>query len=772
VHSLLSPTIFIKGVFLSLIFSIFLQASITYADVINSAEDLLEIDGSSESFTLGVDIELSPAVEGNAAYISTFSGILNGDGYTISGLTRPLFHSLNSGSSVSDLELVAHSEGVIGQGILANISSANIVNVDVEGDLTSEFEAGGLVGYSTGEISSSSASGNVYGSGDYVGGLVGYSTGEISSSSASGNVYGSEDYVGGLAGYSVAEISSSSASGDVYGSGDYVGGLVGETTALITNSNAAGDVAGSGDNVGGLAGYTFAGISGSYATGDVVGSGDNVGGLVGSSFTNVSNSYATGDVSGLESVGGLVGFAPSTTSIDHSYATGDVIGSGTYNVGGLVGSSWGAAISNSQATGDVNGNYNVGGLVGWQDAGGFITNTFAAGTVTGIGDWVGGLVGALAGSELTNTFASGNVLGFGYVGGLVGINFDADIGNSYASGDVTGTYDVGGLVGIFLQGDISNSYAAGAVSGESDVGGLVGESYGDIINSYATGDVIGIEVVGGLVGDLSGTIENSYATGVVSGESDVGGLVGFSDGDINIESYATGNVIGVVSVGTLVGFSEGTFDSNFHEADGFDNGSFDRSGPVRNLLSIVNTDFAAPNLPFAVDPRINSGRPYLTSLIDSYVLPSTFSLRSYYTQAAKSLDKALISLGFKSNFSYHPNLGFQALEQNQSNSPAVIQLFEVSEYQNSNILLNKEDGLQLSISSYYKESVEIWTQGLDGEYLYLGLVEFDKDGKAILPTLKFDTANTYQLLMIKAADKLSEKPNLQAQLGQITINVI
>ena len=78
----------------------------------------------------------------------------------------------------------------------------------------------------------------------------------------------------------------------------------------------------------------------------------------------------------------------------------------------------------------------------------------------------------------------------------------------------------------------------------------------------------------------------------------------------------------------------------------------------------------------------------------------------------------------------------------------------------------------LSISSYYKEAVEIWTQGLNGEYLYLGLVEFDKDGKAILPTLKFDTANTYQLLMIKAADKVSEKPNLERKIGEITINVI
>jgi hypothetical protein len=33
------------------------------------------------------------------------------------------------------------------------------------------------------------------------------------------------------------------------------------------------------------------------------------------------------------------------------------------------------------------------------------------------------------------------------------------------------------------------------------------------------------------------------------------------------------------------------------------------------------------------------------------------------------------------------------------------------------------------------------------------------------------TFNTYQLLMIKAVDKLSQKPNLEAKVGQININV-
>jgi The GLUG motif len=502
---------------------------------------------------------------------------------------------------------------------------------------------------------------------------------------------------------------------------------------------------------------------------------------------NVSDlNLASGtDESGVIGNGALANTLEASGIIDNVSFTGDV--TGDTSVGGLVGYSEGT-ITNSSVIGDVTGYVGeelvisfVGGLVGYSE--GTITNSYAVGDVVGIINdveidfkSVGGLVGYSEGT-ITNSYASGTVDGYANVGGLVGLQIDGTISNSYATVAVTGlSDDVGGLVG-YSEGTITNSYATGLVGGDINVGGLVGESNGEIDNSYATGNVTGIDGVGGLVGESNGEINNSYAAGNVEAPDYVGGLVGYSTGDISNESYATGVVTGIDNFGGLVGYSNGTFGGVARTEGDFEDGSFDRSGPPLNLLSIVNYGVEGP-LPFLVDPRINLGRPYLTSLIDSYDVVEedteetpSFNLRSYYTQAAKSLDKALISFGFKSNFSSHPNLDFQALEQNQSKLPAVIQLFEVSEYQNSNILLNKEDGLQLSISSYYKESVEIWTQGLDGEYLYLGLVEFDKDGQATLPALTFSTANTYQLLMIKAADKLSEKPNLQAQLGQITINV-
>ena len=546
--------------------------------------------------------------------------------------------------------------------------------------------------------------------------------------------------------------------GDITGNGALANIL--ETGGTIDNVSFTGDISGETDNygmlpvgIGGLVGVSEGTISNSCAAGTVDGD-SYVGGLVGVSGGTISNSYAAGTVDGGSLVGGLVGYSVGT--IDNSSATGDVIGLGEY-IGGLVGESYGT-ITNSYATGNVNDPDESGVLFGYE---------------------VGGLVGYLGGT-LDNTYATGNVSGINYVGGLVGSTGVAtEIIDSYATGTVTGSGDdVGGLVGrLDIGHTITNSYAAGTVEGTNDVGGLVGYSAGTITNSYATGNVKG-----------TGT-NNDYD--LTDDFSEVGGLVGENGNYAFItDSFATGNVTGaLVYTGRLVGYSNyygeisGSF--GYGEAEEIDGTPIEEDpylgdGVAPNILTIVNTSLGDGFVPaFGENASINGGRPFLISLLDSYDVVKedteetpSFSLRSYYTQAAKSLDKALTSFGFKSNFSSHPNLGFQALEQNQSKLPAVIQLFEVSEYQNSNILLSKEDGFQLSISSYYKEPVEIWTQGLNGEYLYLGLVEFDKDGKAILPTLKFDTANTYQLLIIKAADKLSEKPNLEAKVGQININVI
>jgi len=315
-----------------------------------------------------------------AYVVGPFTGTFNGGGNTISGLTKPLFTEVGSGGVISALNLVADpTVGVSGRGILANDSYGTINSVNTVGAVLSTTNSvGGLVGYSGGSISDSSATGNVTGPSN-VGGLVGVSLGSISGSSSFGNVNG-DVAVGGLVGNSNGPISNSSASGDVSGI-FYVGGLVGNSLSSISGSYAEGDVSNTGPLTGGLVGYSTGNISNSYTMGSVTGIND-VGGLVGYQYGgDVSNSYATGRVTGNDEIGGLVGYQVDS-HISNSYASGDV--NGNSYVGGLVGTNWSGNpfIDNSYASGAVNGYRIVGGLVGDNYA--TITQSYAAGRSTSI----------------------------------------------------------------------------------------------------------------------------------------------------------------------------------------------------------------------------------------------------------------------------------------------------------------------------------------------------------------------------------------------------
>jgi hypothetical protein len=91
-------------------------------------------------------------------------------------------------------------------------------------------------------------------------------------------------------------------------SGDrYVGALIGANRGSITNCYCTGSVSGI-NEVGGLLGYNdYGGVSNCYSTCSVSGS-DEVGGLLGyNDYGNVSDCYSTGFVAGVYTVGGLIG---------------------------------------------------------------------------------------------------------------------------------------------------------------------------------------------------------------------------------------------------------------------------------------------------------------------------------------------------------------------------------------------------------------------------------------------------------------------------------
>ena len=260
---------------------------------------------------------LSFAADSDWSPIALFSGIFEGNGYTISKLTinKPNASNLGFFSSIT---------------FGAKINNIGLLDIDIQGDSW----VGGLVGENHGRIANSYATGAVTGN-DNVGGLVGYNYGRITNSYAAETVTGRSG-VGGLVGYNNGDIMNSYVTGAVTGNSG-VGGLAGSNGGNITNSYATEAVTGL-RGIGGLVGFNYdnGNITNSYAMGAVTGTGNGVGGLVGGNVGDITNSYATGVVTGNSEVGGLVGSNGGFGSVMNSYATGAVTGTGN-EVGGLVG---------------------------------------------------------------------------------------------------------------------------------------------------------------------------------------------------------------------------------------------------------------------------------------------------------------------------------------------------------------------------------------------------------------------------------------------------
>jgi hypothetical protein len=278
-------------------------------------DDLLLVGNGcalSASYLQTADITLTAPAAGQSNHTpigvdssSAFTGVYDGGGFTITGLTID-----------TDDEYV----GLFGYAENAVFRSITLVDVDVTG----AEGVGGLVGVLTGDgtggasIESVHVTGQVTGDGE-VGGLAGSlqvterpgAPITVHDSSAAVTVTGGSDgSVGGLVGYAEnVEIVRSRATGNVTATGFGTGGLLGTGEVFIDTSYATGQVSGLGAT-GGLAGEAYDGsVTDSYATGDVTGT-NVVGGLLGGGGATVARSYAAGQVNGANGatdLGGLVG---------------------------------------------------------------------------------------------------------------------------------------------------------------------------------------------------------------------------------------------------------------------------------------------------------------------------------------------------------------------------------------------------------------------------------------------------------------------------------
>ena len=169
---------------------------------------------------------------------SNFTGVFDGLGHTITGLTlnnpsgsnMGLFWAIGPGAVVRNVGLVGGSVYGIGTvGALAGGNYGTISNAYASTVVTAnEYYVGGLVGQNSGKISNSYATGSVAAAGSYAGGLVGENKngGNISYSYATGSI-SAQAFAGGVVGSNYGTISNSYASGAV-GFGTDSGGLAGQ----------------------------------------------------------------------------------------------------------------------------------------------------------------------------------------------------------------------------------------------------------------------------------------------------------------------------------------------------------------------------------------------------------------------------------------------------------------------------------------------------------------------------------------------------------------
>ncbi len=202
---------------------------------------------------------------GNVQSGPTFTGIFNGQGYTIDGLFINRYAT----------NYVGLFAGLGGSGIIKNVVLTNV-------NITGKTSVGALVGYNSGTttINNCYTKGSVTGTGNDVGGFLGHSNSgaNINNCYSTANASGSYN-VGGFVGTNESStIINCYSMGNASGTG-YIGGLVGVNTLTITNC---------------------------YSTGKPSGS-IYVGGLVGSNSSSVNNCFWDKETSELTSSAGGTG---------------------------------------------------------------------------------------------------------------------------------------------------------------------------------------------------------------------------------------------------------------------------------------------------------------------------------------------------------------------------------------------------------------------------------------------------------------------------------
>ncbi|MBP7050338.1 MAG: hypothetical protein KBE65_04925 [Phycisphaerae bacterium] len=556
-------------------------------------------------FKLLADIDLSGRTW-TGSVITSFSGVFDGNGHIVSGLTIAgpgslgLFGQLASGARVRDLGIV----------------DVNIVGADSYVGALAGRNDGGMVThcFSTGLVSGTG----------YVGGLMGSNGGDVHWCYSDCTVSG-DQRVGGLAGRNSGDVARCYATGSVSGN-TLVGGLIGDGSPAgalhcvwdVETSAQSGSAGGVGLTTGQMMDPNMLGLNGFADDPDWVLDAEPDyprlawQGTAGATIPEPTVDWLEGQGTAeepyrIDVADQLILLGKASVLWDKHFVLGaDIDLDPNLPEGAVFGQAvvpafWGVFDGDGHTMSNLTiqgGSYL--GLFGWvSDPNSEIRNVRLIDPNVHGRDHVGAVAGQIGEGSVANcTIANGLVRGVNNVGGLAGTHQSGTITDcSVLDGRVSGNSTVGGLVGsgdriircsirqveVVSPGEIFGGsvgglaasakeivdcrVTGGLVRGLSEVGGLVARVTGGTISGCCTSTCVeaaadGLALwlaMGGLVGDNGGTIENSYSTSSVTQAnvgnvlllglmpSGAGGLVGSNRGTIRL-SYATGAVVTAPSV--------------------------------------------------------------------------------------------------------------------------------------------------------------------------------------------------------------------------------
>lgn len=577
---------------------------ITYTNI-STVSELQGIANQSGNYKLVNDINISGS---EWTPIAGFTGLLEGDNYSIQGLTI-------SGNK-ENIGLFSTLKGKVQN---LKVTSVNITGTGDAGT------AGALCGTNEGTISNVTASGTI--NAPYynrVGGIAGFSTKENINNCTNEVTITAYDNVGGIVGRfepsqeSNATVTDNKNNGVVSGN-ESVGGIFGslgiysaryssdKTTFTLTNCENTQVISGTGNNIGGIVGNQTTGSNNRYSSWTISSCGnsgaingkDHTGGIVGnavclSTMTSCTNSA---NITGNNYVGGYIGQSSNTTV---RIATNSNTITGKGYVGGIAGyaglmdrcTNNGEIISTAVVIEDTTSYAYVGGIAGYAVGATSCTNNIDI-TVSTNGLNVGGIIGrcvpvAEKESTMSDNTNNGAVSGYSYVGGVFG---SLGIMSARYSSDTTtvlmsnfentkavngaGNY-VGGLIGNQTTGSnnryssctLSSCNNSGVVNGNDYTAGLIGNAacLKSMSSCTNTANITGGNYVGGYVGNApNATIRIATNNNTITGKAYLGGIAGYggyfdnctNNGEVNSTAVIVEDSTSCSYVGGIAGYAIG-----------------------------------------------------------------------------------------------------------------------------------------------------------------------------------------------------------------------